>query len=329
MVNWRRFVLLAFIALALPATTSAQAAEDTRPAATTIYGDTGLWFVPTAEILPHRAWSASAYRVEYDREQGFTDIGHFLATVGVGVGDRAEVFGSVRLVTRIDRDIRPLFTANESVGGLVQDYPFVNSGWIGNEFGDIYLGAKINLLSEHRQHPVALAVRPMVKLPSGDEEQGAGTGKAHFQIDVIVSKDVRELVELTGSAGYLLRGDPSNIDLSNSFTWGVGAGFPTRGPIRLFTEIHGEVHADDRRFASAFVDARMMAWLLEQVPGMGFEVLGGRLMVFRPRVTTSVDDVSRALELFEGLTERVPRVVPSLFPGVPPRPDRRTERPRP
>jgi len=90
-----------------------------------------------------------------------------------------------------------------------------------------------------------------------------------------------------------------------------------------------EVHADDRRFASAFVDARMMAWLLEQVPGMGFEVLGGRLMVFRPRVTTSVDDVSRALELFEGLTERVPRVVPSLFPGVPPRPDRRTERPRP
>src|SRR3990170_3334700 len=193
MVNWRRFVPLAFFALALPATTSAQAAEDTRPATTTIYGDTGLWFVPTAEILPHRAWSASAYRVEYDREQGFTDIGHFLATVGVGVGDRAEVFGSVRLVTRIDRDIRPLFTANESVGGLVQDYPFVNSGWIGNEFGDIYLGAKIHLLSEHRQHPVALAVRPMVKLPSGDEEQGAGTGKADFQIDVIVSKDVREL----------------------------------------------------------------------------------------------------------------------------------------
>src|SRR3989304_8094952 len=93
----------------------------------------------------------------------------------------------------------------------------------------------VSQASEHRQQPVALAVRPMVTLPSGDEEQGAGTGKADFQIDVIVSKDVRELVELTGSAGYLLRGDPPNIDLSNRFTWGVGAGFPTRGPLPLFT----------------------------------------------------------------------------------------------
>jgi len=75
-----------------------------------------------------------------------------------------------------------------------------------------------------------------------------------------------------------------------------------------------EIRSADRRFASAFVDARMMAWLLEQLPGVGFEILGGWLMVFRPRATTSVDDLDRALELHEEFLERIPRVV---FPGRP------------
>src|SRR5687768_1037852 len=46
---------------------------DLRPATTTHMGDTGLWFVPTAEILPAKRWSASAYRVNFDYQQGFTD----------------------------------------------------------------------------------------------------------------------------------------------------------------------------------------------------------------------------------------------------------------
>jgi hypothetical protein len=75
-----------------------------------------------------------------------------------------------------------------------------------------------------------------------------------------------------------------------------------------------EIRSPDRRFASAFVDVRLMAWLLEQPPGIGFEILDGWLMVFRPRVTTSVDDLPRALELFDGLMGRIPRVV---FPSRP------------
>jgi Protein of unknown function (DUF3137) len=70
-----------------------------------------------------------------------------------------------------------------------------------------------------------------------------------------------------------------------------------------------EVRSSDRRFATALLDARMMRWLLEQVPGVGFEVLGGRLMVFRPRATTSLDDLARALKLSDAFTERIPEVV--------------------
>jgi len=58
-------VLFAALMVVMPVTASAQATssnQDARPATTTFMGDTGLWFVPTAEILPARQWSASVQR---------------------------------------------------------------------------------------------------------------------------------------------------------------------------------------------------------------------------------------------------------------------------
>lgn len=81
-----------------------------------------------------------------------------------------------------------------------------------------------------------------------------------------------------------------------------------------------EVRSSDRRFALAFLDQLVMRWLLEQLPGVGFEILGGRLMVFRPRVLTSLDDVAKALEVFGQLRERIPRVVGPPSRTVPPPP---------
>ena len=52
---------------------AATSSTDTRPATTTFLGDTGLWNVPTAEVLPDRKYSVSAYRVNFDDTQGFTD----------------------------------------------------------------------------------------------------------------------------------------------------------------------------------------------------------------------------------------------------------------
>ncbi len=79
---------------------------ETRPATTNFMGDTGLWFVPTGDVLPARRWSASVYRVNHDYNQGFTDVSDWPITIGAGLGDRAEVFGAVSVVRRIDRDRR-------------------------------------------------------------------------------------------------------------------------------------------------------------------------------------------------------------------------------
>jgi outer membrane protein OmpA-like peptidoglycan-associated protein len=226
--------------------TTAPPAAETRPATTTTSGDTGLWFVPTAEILPARNWSISAYRVNFDYDQGFTDVSRFPVTFGFGLADRVEIFGAVTAVTRIDRDLRPLFLSTEpGFGGVVNEYPYVNDGWSGSQFGDTWVGAKFNLSSQWRQQPAAFALRGQVKLPTGSKDDGASTGKVDFAFDAIVSKEFNERVELSGFGGVIFRGDPDEYDLQNGLRWGFGAGFPTRRNLRLTAELHGEQYFDD------------------------------------------------------------------------------------
>ena len=118
--------------------TSAGASDaSTRPATTTFYGDTGLWFVPTAEVLAHGKWSGSGYRRGTNYIQGYTNIGDFAGTVAVGIKDRAEVFTSFLFDTRIDRDVRPIFIpTNTEFGSFVDRNPRVNQLWTGNQVGD-------------------------------------------------------------------------------------------------------------------------------------------------------------------------------------------------
>src|SRR5436309_15897209 len=86
---------------------SSQSQTETRPATTTFFGDTGLWFVPTGEVLPNGKVSVSVYRRGTNWIQGYTNVGDFAGTFGVGIKDRAEIFGSFLVDTRIDRDTYP------------------------------------------------------------------------------------------------------------------------------------------------------------------------------------------------------------------------------
>ena len=208
---------------AAPATTTE--VTETRPATTTTSGDTGLWFVPTAEVLPAKRWSLSAYRVNFDRDQGFTDVSDWPLTLGVGLGDRAELFGAFTLVRRIDRDLRPLFVPTEPLaGGVVNEHPFVRQGWSDNQLGDLWLGAKVNLTSQWRQQPAAVALRGMLKLPTAkDDDEGVGTGQLDFALDAIVSKEVNERVEVSGFGGVIVRGDPDGVDLATACAGASGS----------------------------------------------------------------------------------------------------------
>jgi outer membrane protein OmpA-like peptidoglycan-associated protein len=225
---------------------TAESSEPTlRLSTTTADGDTGLWFVPTAEVLARGKWSASGYRVGLNYRQGFTNVGDFPLTFGYGISSRAELFGSFKAVTRIDRDLRPLFTSDAKVGGIVGRYPLVKQGWSGNQVGDLTVGAKFNLRSEADQRPAAVAIRAMVKLPTASKDEGAGTGGTDGIFDFIVSKEVRQRVEVSGYAGAIVRGSPDEVTQSGGFRYGVGAGLPSRLPLKFTAEFNGEKSFDD------------------------------------------------------------------------------------
>jgi outer membrane protein OmpA-like peptidoglycan-associated protein len=238
-----------------PSTTSAQTAAPTsaataetatRPATTTFFGDTGLWYVPTGEVLANGAWSVSGYRRGTNWIQGYTNVADFAGTFAVGIKDRAEVFGSFLVDTRIDRDIRPLFVNDPSFGGIIDRYPLVNRQWSGDNVGDFYLGAKINLWSEARQNPAAIAIRGIAKLPTGKKDVGVSTGKPDLALDFIVSKEAAKLVDVSGYGGYEFRGSPDGIDApTGAFRWGTGVAFPSRNVLRVSGELNGQIPSKD------------------------------------------------------------------------------------
>ena len=245
------FVRRSFLSAALCALVAAHAsAQDTpsrqevRPAVASNWGDTGLWFVPTAEVLRPGGWAFGAYRTELDFRQGSTDVAYYPGALAIGAGPRTEIFGAVRAVTSIDRDARPLFApVTTPTGGIVNEYPFVREQWTGNNFGDTYVGTKINLLSEHRRQPFAMAVRGTVKLPTAGEDN-VGTGQFDYFGDAVFSKEVNG-VEFAGFSGYAFRGDPGGVSLSDGFRWGFGAAFGARSVLRFTTELHGEIPVNE------------------------------------------------------------------------------------
>ncbi len=236
--------LAACLILTLSAPIAAQS-DEPPPASATLLGDTGLWFVPTARILEDGAFAASGHMANFDREQGFTAINHYAGTFAYGFRDRVEVFGSVRFLTRIDRDLQPLFNHElPRFGGVVNDYPLVTNAFSGNQFGEIVVGGKYSLMSEARMSPAALAIRGYVTIPSGSKDTGTTSGQASGEVDLVVSKMVGN-AEVAGFGGFAFRGDPESIDVANGFTWGAGVGAPVRGPFQVFGEVRGEAYLSD------------------------------------------------------------------------------------
>jgi outer membrane protein OmpA-like peptidoglycan-associated protein len=229
---------LALAALvALPASAQGQSAE-TRPGSTTFLGDTGLWFVPTGEVLPAGKISVSAYRVNFDRTEASSDISDFAGTFAVGLGNRAELFASISPVRRLHS-----LNAPPRSQGTPVDYPLINDRWQ-QGLGDMHAGVKVNLASQGDGRGAAVALRGVFRIPSADTDKGLGTGKPAFLLDGIVSSEVGGNVELSGYAGVAMRGSPDDVTLTSGLRYGFGLSAPTRGSFRIFAELTGEQYFD-------------------------------------------------------------------------------------
>jgi hypothetical protein len=80
------------------------------------------------------------------------------------------------------------------------------------------------------------------------------------------------------------------------------------------------VRCQDRAFASALVDSRMMEWLQSLGHRWSFEIDGPWILGYRDQVRPW--EIESVLETVEMFIRTIPRVVTSLYPeAVPPRPD--------
>jgi peptidoglycan-associated lipoprotein len=209
-----------------------------RPSLPTIDGDTGFWFVPTAETLPGGRVSFSVFRSNFDRRQGLTDVSQIGVTGAIGIGDRLELFGSWRTV-RLDRDVRPTFIPDQTnLGGVSHEYPYLRRGFSDTLGGPVIVGAKWGLLAQGRGDAMSLAPRLAVKFPSGSTWASTNDYDAH--ISLVGSREFGGVFELSGTAGGILRGDPDEFRVSDSISWGVGASFPSRARLRALVEWEGE-----------------------------------------------------------------------------------------
>jgi hypothetical protein len=80
------------------------------------------------------------------------------------------------------------------------------------------------------------------------------------------------------------------------------------------------VRGDDPRFANAFVDGRMMRWLLELPAGRwGFQIAGDTLLCHRSPAVLPWELLG-VLQTGSAFIDRTPSVVSSLYPAPPPMP---------
>ncbi len=208
-----------------------------RPALPTWNGDTGLWFVPTAETMPAGKWSASLFRSNFDRKQGLTDVNSIGITGAIGIANRFELFGQWRLV-RLDRDVTPTFPGDSNVGGVSHEYPYMDRGWSGTKGGPLTLGVKMSVLQQGRGDAMSLAPRVMVKFPTGATITSTDDWDGH--VELVGSREFSRSVELTGVFGGVLRGDSDQFRVSDGLTWGLGAQCPSRSQLRALIDWNGD-----------------------------------------------------------------------------------------
>ncbi len=134
---------------------------------------------------------------------------------------------------------------------VLNAFPFPQST-IEEGFGDVYFGAKYTFLEESEQAP-GMAFRGFVKIPTGNEEEGFGSGATDFGLDLIISKRVSNSFLLTGNAGFTFLGTPgifgdAGLSFGNDFRYGIGGKLFATEKLRVLMELTGTIPFSDSDF---------------------------------------------------------------------------------
>jgi outer membrane protein OmpA-like peptidoglycan-associated protein len=257
---WTAVLLAMTIAVPAAAQQSTTQEETRGRVATTIDGDAGLWWLPTADTNGAKNTRGSVERNSRNTGQGLMNVANFTANVSYGFTDRFDIFGAWDIVTRVDRDNQVLFVpSDDERGGIDTFVPYVRERWIGNKIGDLRFGGKYAFVSEGEGDSFSAAGKGTLILPTGDADEGGGQGGFGVDLSVVLSKWATNKVVVTGSAGYEMRKNPDadniTVHVPNHFHWGGGLGFNPTSSWLIHTEVLGNVFQRD----NATIDGTIVA----------------------------------------------------------------------
>ncbi len=240
----RKNVLLSFLGIILIfAPFTLYASDDP-----TLTGEIGIFSIMSANTVEKGKFSLGASYNNIDRETLDADIAYFTATLGYGLTDKLEVVAAYNFHQRADID--GIFDPQWS-DTVLNTNPKASDPWIEGA-GDVQIGAKYRFVAESESRP-ALAARAFFKIPTADDDKGLGTGELDFGADLIATKNLAKLVDVSANVGFTLIGSPDNIrgtsgDLSNELRWGIGGKFPSEKFLQGVLEVIGINYISDDDF---------------------------------------------------------------------------------
>jgi len=205
-------------------------------------GDTGLFHLSTAYVLPAGKVSLSLFRDNLDRDPKDIDFSTHGITFAYGATSKLELFGSVGIQNRVR-------VAHPEMLGFYNDLPL--AGTMASDptwqtgFGDVWLGGKYQLADDYGKDPVAFALRARVKIPTADKDKGLGTGQVSFGADAILSKHLSRSADIHAMLGYQFNSSPSGYSIGNALRWGVGLNLPACQIFQLQADLVGTKYSID------------------------------------------------------------------------------------
>ena len=258
MVWLRQLLIFSALAFLIITTASARNKEKIKQLTPSAKGSTGLFNLFVADSLRQGEFSLGLNLTHFNREPGDLDFTLFPVSLTVGLHDRIEFFVSWEAHRQVNADaIRvdkiaagdPILPArlNNTVGTVAffNDAPFLDVG-SGEGSGELWIGSKVNLLSELQGDPLGLAIQPVIKFPLSDSRsrllQGLTNGAIESGFDLILSKELPRGGTFTANYGHLFVGSSQDVNLQNRINYGVGSAMPIgTGQILTIVELVGSL----------------------------------------------------------------------------------------
>ncbi len=221
-------------------------------------GTTGLFSVPLAAVLGAGEFSFGAFFSAVAHQPGDSSV----ETIGLSgafafaAAERLEIFGSFEPSVRIERDFQVQTALGiprdiaPTVAPRLDAHPFADS-FFQSGVGDLRIGVKYKVGGEANAYD-GIAILGVIKLPTSSTDDGVGTGKVDFSVGLVASGEVGEVLGISSYFGGTFRSSPDEIQVGNSFDFGLGLQIPTRFWISGIFEASGSLVADPDAVAVPF-----------------------------------------------------------------------------